>query len=101
MFNNVGVREIWQENSRILSVLWTDEIRSNYDVVLLRSKCPCAICVKDKDKDKDKMQKYEKIRQTLIRSVGRYAVTIEFDDGHKTGLYSFSLLRSLGQENSN
>lgn len=30
--------------------------------------------------------------------VGRYAVRIVFDDGHDSGLYSWELLRKLGQE---
>ena len=28
---------------------------------------------------------------------GRYAVRIEFSDGHRTGLYTWELLKSLGQ----
>lgn len=36
---------------------------------------------------------------TILRlePVGNYAVRIVFDDGHDTGLYSWSLLRELGQ----
>ncbi len=32
-----------------------------------------------------------------IRAVGRYAVRIDFDDGHDTGLYSWDELYRLGQ----
>ena len=31
---------------------------------------------------------------------GRYAVRIEFTDGHKTGLYTWALLKKLGQADS-
>ncbi len=33
-----------------------------------------------------------------IEPVGRYAVRIVFDDGHRTGLYSWRLLHQLGRE---
>jgi len=32
---------------------------------------------------------------------GRYAVRIEFTDGHKTGLYTWGLLKKLGQRARN
>jgi ATP-binding protein involved in chromosome partitioning len=32
-----------------------------------------------------------------ITSVGNYAVTINWNDGHSTGIYSFELLRALGE----
>lgn len=35
-----------------------------------------------------------------IEPVGRYAVRIAFDDGHDTGLFSWTYLRQLGQEHT-
>lgn len=32
------------------------------------------------------------------KPVGRYAVRIEFDDGHSTGIYPWALLRRFGEE---
>jgi DUF971 family protein len=32
-----------------------------------------------------------------IEPVGNYAVQLHFDDGHNTGIYSWTLLRTLGQ----
>jgi DUF971 family protein len=37
-----------------------------------------------------------KIRE--LRPVGKYAAKIVFDDGHDTGLYSWSYLQELGLE---
>jgi DUF971 family protein len=37
------------------------------------------------------------ITVTGAEPVGRYAVRIRFSDGHDTGLYTWSLLRSLAQ----
>ncbi|MGE0597633.1 MAG: gamma-butyrobetaine hydroxylase-like domain-containing protein [Hyphomonadaceae bacterium] len=41
-----------------------------------------------------------KANVSVVRAepVGRYAVRIVFDDGHDTGLYSWDLLRTLGEE---
>ena len=33
-----------------------------------------------------------------IHPVGNYAVALEFDDGHRTGIYSFALLYELGRD---
>lgn len=35
---------------------------------------------------------------TAIEPVGQYAVRLRFDDGHDTGLYSWDVLASLGQD---
>ena len=32
-----------------------------------------------------------------MQPVGNYAYTIAFSDGHDTGIYSFELLRELGE----
>jgi len=37
------------------------------------------------------------VRIRDIRAIGRYAVRIDFDDGHDTGLYSWDELYRLGQ----
>lgn len=36
-----------------------------------------------------------------VEPVGNYAVKIGFDDGHDTGIYSWSYLRTLGDEADN
>ena len=38
------------------------------------------------------------VRIANLEPVGNYAVRIVFDDGHSTGLYSWSLLLRLGRE---
>lgn len=40
----------------------------------------------------------ENVRITGIEPIGNYAVRLKFDDGHDTGLYSWSLLHQLGRE---
>jgi DUF971 family protein len=38
----------------------------------------------------------ENVRITDIEPVGTYAVTLHFDDGHNTGIYSWDTLYDLG-----
>jgi len=36
-----------------------------------------------------------------IEPVGSYAIQLHFDDGHNTGVYSWDILRQLGEEQDN
>ena len=38
----------------------------------------------------------ERVNIKAIHPVGHYAVVLEFDDGHNTGIYSWTLLHELG-----
>ena len=35
---------------------------------------------------------------SAIEPIGNYAVTLRFNDGHDTGIYSWSLLKELGEQ---
>jgi DUF971 family protein len=39
----------------------------------------------------------ETVKVVGVEPVGNYAVRLKFDDGHDTGLYSWPVLRDLGQ----
>jgi DUF971 family protein len=38
------------------------------------------------------------VRLTSLERVGNYAIRLIFEDGHSTGIYSWSLLHELGRE---
>lgn len=98
MMNYLAIKEIWQVDERTLGVLWTDRKESRFDVVDLRKQCPCAVCT-DEMTGKRKLDLNsipETIRPVLIKSVGRYALSIHFGDGHDTGIYTFEYLKRLG-----
>ncbi len=93
----IQVKKIWQENDRTLGIIWTDDHKSLIDVVKLREKCPCALCV-DEWTHEVKIKPGEiadSCRPIRIQSVGRYAMNAQFDDGHSTGIYTFTYLREL------
>ncbi|MDB2447170.1 DUF971 domain-containing protein [bacterium] len=95
------VKEIFQVDENILGIKWTDNQDSKFDVVELRRQCPCAACV-DEHTGK-RILKPEMVEDTVrperINSVGRYALTITFNDGHSTGIYTFKMLRRLSKLN--
>lgn len=91
-------REIAQGDERHLQIAWADGHSSLLDVVELRRRCPCASCVDEWSGKKrvDPSSIPDSVRPVAVRSVGLYALSIEFSDGHSTGIYPFELLRSLG-----
>ena len=90
-----SVREIWQKDASTLGIVWSDGLESSYDVVMLRRRCPCAACVDEMTGKRllSASQVKDSVRPVAINSVGRYALNFEFNDGHKTGIYSFESLR--------
>ena len=93
----VSVKEIWQIDKKTLGITWTDIKESRYNVAELRRKCPCAQCVDENSGKRllDPKKVDDQIHPIMIKSVGRYALNIQFSDHHNTGIYTFNYLRSL------
>ena len=90
-------KSVKQKGERELEIIWSDGAISLLDVVMLRKRCPCAGCidewtgiplVKSEQIDDD-------IRPERVQSVGNYALSIAFSDGHKTGIYTYKYLKQL------
>lgn len=92
-----AIREIWQKDEKTLGIVWTDGLESSYDVANLRKECPCALCIDEMTGEKklDPKSISSTVKPVSIQSIGRYAVSFTFNDGHNTGIYSFDLLRKL------
>ena len=90
-------RSIRQHGPRELAILWDDEVQSIFDVRELRLACGCAHCVDEWTGegrlDPDTVP--ADVRPMKIENVGRYAIQIEWSDGHETGIYTFDRLRAL------
>ena len=95
--DTVHVKEIKQVDNRTLGITWTDNTSNSWDVVELRRNCPCALCIDEWTHEKrlDPTKVAETVRPIRVNSVGQYALSIQFSDGHNTGIYTFKLLRSL------
>jgi DUF971 family protein len=90
------------EDERHLRIDWSDGQGRRYRFRELRDQCPCATC-REKRKQPAPMLpvlrdgELQPVRIQGMKPVGNYAYSIEFTDGHDTGIYTFELLRELGQ----
>ena len=94
----IGITQIRQKDDRTLHIHWSDTTESLIDVVELRRRCPCAVCV-DEWTRKPLLkpdQVSDKVRPKTVESVGQYALKIAFSDSHSTGIYTYNFLRELG-----
>jgi DUF971 family protein len=102
-----------------VDIIWSDGHASHYDFAYLREKCPCAMCNDERQKKEDGQKNDErlkkenahgappllsspalpmfkpKLRAQSAHAVGNYALQIDFNDGHSTGIYSFDYLRTI------
>ncbi len=89
--------EIRQSAPRVLSIRWADGIESEYAVRSLRLACACAVCVDEwtGEYKLDPGTVPGDVHPTRVTSVGRYAIGIDWSDGHASGIYPFERLRAL------
>lgn len=93
-------------DDRKLEIQWSDGPTRRYGFRQLRDACPCATCREKRNAPPPDplslpvLSKAELTPMTItgMKPVGNYAYTIAFSDGHDTGIFSFELLRELGEE---
>lgn len=79
-----------------LHVTWGDGHASQYRNDYLRAHCPCAVCREQPRRTLPLVATQRpRLYATAINLVGRYAVSIEWSDGHDAGIYSYQTLRAL------
>lgn len=91
---------IAQKGDDQLTIEWADGIETAFYVRDLRLACGCAVCV-DEWTGEDRLDPAtvpEDVHPLRIESVGRYAIQIEWSDGHSSGIYPFRRLRELSKE---
>ena len=86
-----------------LQIAWSDGEIRQYAVRDLRENCPCATCLEKRSSDEPapmlqilRVEETEPLRITKMEPLGHYAYSIEFSDGHDTGLFTLELLKTLG-----
>jgi DUF971 family protein len=92
--------------SKGIQIDWKDGHRSQYSLAYLRDECPCASCTGAHGTEPQKtnhsapstspFQLYTPTLKMLnVEAVGHYAIRIDWNDGHNTGIYSFDHLRKI------
>ena len=90
-------RKVHQIDPTTLGIDWNDGHESRFSVRMLRLSCPCANCIDEWTGEKrlDVTTVSEDVKPLNLKSVGRYAIQFQWNDGHDTGLYTYNLLRKL------
>ncbi len=88
---------IAQQGPRELEIAWADGAVGRVEVRALRLACGCAVCVDEWSGEGrlDPATVPEDVHPVKLEAVGRYAVQIEWSDGHSSGIYPFVRLREL------
>jgi len=85
-----------------VEIAWSDGFRGGYTPRLLRDACPCATCRERRAQPTPPallpvLTPEEVAPLTIVgmKPVGQYAYSIEFSDGHSSGIYAIEYLREL------
>ena len=89
--------EIGRASQHDVKIIWRDGHVSVYPARALRLACPCAGCV-DEVTGQVRLTAASiphNVHPLKIDLVGRYAISIQWSDGHNTGIYAFDRLRKM------
>jgi DUF971 family protein len=83
----------------VLQITWSDGVIQRYGFVFLRGECVCARCVDEITGERilDRATILADLTLEDMQLVGNYALRIYWSDGHNTGLFTWPLLRKLGE----
>jgi DUF971 family protein len=85
-----------------VAIRWSDGAESCITFATLRANSPSAEVKGERDifghqYGGEAPRSFVGVEVTGWEQVGNYAVRLEFSDGHRTGLYTYGLLRQLGE----
>ena len=83
---------------KLLTVSFPDEEPMQFSAEMLRVLSPSAEVQGHSPEQRVTVAGKRNVAISQIEPIGNYAVRIVFDDGHATGLYSWSYLARLGRE---
>lgn len=78
-----------------LSLTWEDGATADVTANTLRGWCPCAVCQGHGASRVVFRPPSQPVRVGHIEPVGAYGISLQFSDGHATGIYRFEYLREI------
>ena len=90
------------DNDGNLLIRWDDGKESRFAPRWLRARCPCAGCVDEWSGQRTvgEAQVKPDVRAQNLEPVGRYAVRVDWSDGHNSGIWSWEYLLEMREEQS-
>ena len=96
--NNKVKSIVYNKIEKTLNLEFFDKYKASISAELLRVESPSAEVQGHSSKNKKTPLNKTNIAITQIERVGSYAIRIIFDDGHDTGIYSWSYLREIAEK---
>lgn len=90
-------KRIGRRDPGVLTFEWQDGEVSTIPAAAIRKACPCAHCVDEHTGRPllDPATVPGDLTQKEVQLVGNYAISIVFSDGHRTGIFTWTLLRKI------
>ena len=85
------------DDGRLLTIDFDDGARVSLSSVRLRIATPSVEAKRFTQAEREELIGAKPVRITAIEQVGNYAIRPTFDDGHATGIYSWTYLAELGR----
>ena len=87
-----------KQDRRALGVAFDDGVAHDLPAEMLRVLSPSAEVQGHSPEQRKTIGGKKDVSITAVDPVGNYAVRLTFDDGHNTGLFTWTYLRKLGDE---
>jgi DUF971 family protein len=87
-----------RQRSRVLEVSFDDGSRFELPFEFLRVHSPSAEVQGHSPEQRVLVVDKQNVLVRAVEPIGQYAVKLSFDDGHDTGLYTWSYLHQLGSQ---
>lgn len=95
-------------DAQSLTLEWTDGVTQQITWRTLRDNCPCAHCKTKRAEPAPPANPFNilkpaeaaPLKATSMKPTGNYAYSIDFSDGHNSGIYSLEYLRELGDRSA-
>jgi DUF971 family protein len=99
---SIARRDLEPDRPSVIEIAWSDGKTAMYPPRLLRDACPCATCRDQRAAPTTPsllpvLDPRETVPLAVVgmTPVGQYAYSIEFSDGHSSGIYTLDYLREL------
>lgn len=83
-----------------ISLAWPDGSTITVNNFALRASCQCAMCIQEMTGEQ--LLKSEEIRPDIMpkeaHTIGNYAIQVTWNDGHSSGLFSYTHVRKVANE---